>query len=307
MTTTFAVIVTSYNYRAFVAEAIDSALAQTRAASRIVVVDDGSTDGSPGLLRGRYGDDPRVTLLYGENGGQLAAFQRGVAAADADVLCFLDADDRWESDYLVRIGEVYDTRPDIGFVFSDIMLFGDESRTIGYADRACDLGYTAISTYALAYWYGAPTSALSLRKPYALRSLDLPEDVCRNWKLSADNCLVYGASLFGARKYFLPTGSVGYRIHGNNGWWSNRSPTANFLNRLHSRGLIAHYARAAGVDDSCLELAKPEYRTKPDPQWPETRRYVEICMRAPAPLWKRLERAASIVAGRSRDVDGKRP
>ena len=85
MSTSFAVIVTSYNYRAFVAEAVDSALAQTRAPQQVVIVDDGSTDGSPDFLRERYGHDPRVTLLCGENGGQLVAFQRGVAAADAEV------------------------------------------------------------------------------------------------------------------------------------------------------------------------------------------------------------------------------
>jgi glycosyltransferase involved in cell wall biosynthesis len=300
MNTSFAVVITSYNYRDFIAEAIDGALAQTRAPKQIIVVDDGSTDGSPDYLRERYGDDARVTLLCGENGGQLVAFQRGVAASDADVLCFLDADDRWSPEYLAKIGEIYDSRKDVGFLFSDIVLFGNEARRIGYADKPVDLGYTAISTWALTYWYGAPTSALSMRKTYAERSLDLPEQLYRTWKLCADNCLVYGASIFGARKYFLPTGDVGYRIHGNNGWWSNRSPTANFLNRLHSRGLIGHYARTAGIDDSCLELAKLEYKTKPAPDWAETKRYMRLCMRGPSPWWKKIERALSILAGRKR-------
>lgn len=300
MSTSFAVIVTSYNYRNFVAEAIDGALAQTRAPKQIIVVDDGSTDGSQDYLRERYGHDARVTLLCGDNGGQLVAFQHGVAASDADVLCFLDADDRWTPDYLAKIGEVYDSRKEVGFVFTDIVLFGNEQRRIGYADKAVDLGYTTISTWALTYWYGAPTSALSMRRIYAQRSLDLPEQLYRTWKLCADNCLVYGASLFGAHKYFLPTGDVGYRIHGNNGWWSNRGPTSNFLNRLHSRGLIGHYARMAGIDDSCLELAKLEYKTKPAPDWAETKRYMRLSMRGPAPLWKRLERALSILAGRKR-------
>ena len=57
----------------------------------------------------------------------------------------------------------------------------------------------------------------------------------RTWRLSADNCLVYGASLFAGRKYFLPTGTVGYRIHGKNGWWSNRGNVERYLNRLRSR------------------------------------------------------------------------
>ncbi|RNF84494.1 glycosyltransferase family 2 protein [Montanilutibacter psychrotolerans] len=297
--TTFAVIVTSYNYRAFVEEAVDSALAQTRAPAQVIVVDDGSTDGTPDLLQQRYGSDPRVTLLCGANGGQLVAFQRGMAAANADVICFLDADDRWAPDYLARIGELYDSRKDVDFVFSDISLFGNEQRTIGYDECARDLGYTAISTFSLTHWYGAPTSALSLRSLWARRSLDLPADLNHTWRLSADNCLVYGASVLGARKYYLPTGSVGYRIHGNNGWWSNRTPTANFLNRLRSRGLIAHYARIAGIDDSCLHLAKYEYKTKPDPSWDETKRYAGLAWAGRgAPWWKRGERAISILMGR---------
>jgi len=298
--TRFSVVITSYNYRDFVEEAVDSALAQTRPAAQVIVVDDGSTDGSPELLRARYGADARVTLLCGENGGQLAAFQRGVAAADGDVLCFLDADDRWAPDYLEKIGAVYDARRDVGFVFSDIRLFGSEDRVVGYAARATDLGHTAISTYVLTHWYGAPTSALSLRSAHARRCLDLPEGYAGTWRLSADNCLVYGASVLGARKYYLPTGSVGYRIHGNNGWWSNRTQTANYLNRLHSRALIGHYARMAGVDDSCIELAKLEYKTKPEPSWDETKRYASICLRGAAPLWKRLERALSVLAGGKR-------
>lgn len=299
-TTTFGVVVTCYNYRDFVVEAVDSALMQTRPPKQIVVVDDGSKDGSQDVLRERYGDDPRVTLLFCENGGQLVAFQRGLAAIDADIVCFLDADDRWEPAHLEKIGALYDARSDVDFVFNDIVLFGNETRTIAFANRALDLGYTAIATWALTYWYGAPTSALSLRRGLAERCLTLSPEAMAMWRLSADNCLVYGASLLGGRKYFLPTATVGYRIHGKNGWWSQRGPVETYRNRLRSRGLIGEYARMAGVDETCLELAKLEYKTKPAPDWAETKRYARLCMRGDAPLWKRVERALSVLGGRKR-------
>jgi glycosyltransferase involved in cell wall biosynthesis len=305
MSTSFAVIVTSYNYRDFVVEAIDSALAQTRAPKQILVVDDGSTDGSQDLLRARYGDDARVTLLCGENGGQLAAFQRGVAASDADVLCFLDADDRWAPDYLAKIGEIYDSRKDVGFVFSDIVLFGGESRTKGEGDKAIDYGYTALATYALAHWYGSPTSALSMRKTDAERSLDLPAAAAVRWRLCADAALVYGASVLGARKYYLPTGAVFYRIHGANGWWSNRSEVAQYRNKIRARDLIQHYASSAGISDWSLESAKLEFRTKPAPSRAERMRYVDIAMMSPGPVWKRVERAASIFFERKKKLRNK--
>ena len=297
---TFAVIITRYNYRDFVVETVESALAQSRKAVQVIVVDDGSTDGSDALLREHYAADERVTLICGENGGQLEAFQRGVALVEADIVCFLDSDDRWAPDYLAQLGELYDTRAEVGFVFSDMRHFGQEDRLVGFHRSAVDLGYTAIITFATARWYGAPTSALSMRTKWARQVVDLPDSFRETWRLSADNCLVFGSSVLGAYKYYLPTGSVWYRIHGKNGWWSNLGPAQTYLNRLRSRSLINHYARMAGIDDSCIALCKLEHRTKPAPLWAETKRYAALAMRSHAPWWKRVEHMFAIVLGRSK-------
>lgn len=296
--TTFAVVVTCYNYREFVVEAIESALAQTRAPAQVIIVDDGSSDGSGDLLRARYGTDPRVILICAANAGQLVAFQRGLARVDADVVCFLDADDRWSADYLQRIGAWFDCQGDLDFVFSDVRLFGNAQGSLSYADRAIDLGYTAISTYLDAHWYGAPTSALALRTDCARRALDLPADVLSTWRLSADNCLVYGASILGARKLFAPTGCVHYRIHGNNGWWGRHSAQAKFLNRYRSRCLIEQYARRVGLTDACTEDIKYEYRSKPQPSWREARRYARLALRGRVSILHNLGRALSILQSR---------
>lgn len=291
-----AVVITSYNYRDYVIEAVDSVLAQTRAADTIVVVDDGSSDGSAELLRARYAAEPRVTLLFGPNGGQLSAFRRGLATVGADVVCFLDADDRWEPGHLEAIGAHFDARADIDMIYTDVRLFGNESRTIAYARQSLDLGYTALATWALAHWYGAPTSALAIRLDLARRCIDLPEAIAAHWRLSADNCLVFGSSVLGGRKYFLPTGTVAYRIHGRNGWWSKRGVDESYRNRLRSRALIAHYARVAGLDPECFELVKHEHATKPSPTWAETRRYVRVAWQRSISVTKGLERALGIVA-----------
>lgn len=291
----FSVIVTNYNYATFVTDAIEGALAQTRPAAQIIVVDDGSTDGSPELLKERYGSDARVTLLLGENGGQLAAFRRGLEVATGEVICFLDADDRWSPGFLEKIGEVFDARRDVDFVFSDLELFGDENRPMRYADRACDLGYTVVSTYMLMHWYGAPTSALALRADWARRTLDLPENMRATWRLSADNCLVYGASVLGARKYYQPTGCVHYRIHGANGWWGNRTPANEYLNRFRSRCLIQHYANEIGLTESCVDFAKQEFKTKPEPSWREARRYAMLVRMRRGSWLRNLERQVAIL------------
>lgn len=84
------VLITCYNYGAYVAGAIDSVLAQTRLPDEILVVDDGSTDDSVAVIRG-YGD--RVRLLTQANGGQIKATNHIYAQCSGDIVMFLDADD----------------------------------------------------------------------------------------------------------------------------------------------------------------------------------------------------------------------
>lgn len=86
------VVVTNYNYSQFVADAIESALAQGDAAE-VIVVDDGSTDGSRDVIAGFAG---RVSTVFQENDGQAAAFNSGYRASTGSVVLFLDADDLLE-------------------------------------------------------------------------------------------------------------------------------------------------------------------------------------------------------------------
>ena len=87
------ICINNYNYERFLRAAIDSALAEQRgaaAALEVVVVDDGSTDGSRAIIES-YGD--RIRAVLTPNGGQAAAFNAGFAVADGDVVLFLDSDD----------------------------------------------------------------------------------------------------------------------------------------------------------------------------------------------------------------------
>jgi glycosyltransferase involved in cell wall biosynthesis len=84
------VVVSSYNYACFLSEAIESALGQTCRDTEVVVVDDGSTDGSQEVIAS-YGGEVRAILK--RNGGQASAFNSGFAASRGDVVLFLDSDD----------------------------------------------------------------------------------------------------------------------------------------------------------------------------------------------------------------------
>src|SRR5258708_1155046 len=84
------VIVNNYNYERFLREAIDSALNQTYRNTEVIVVDDGSTDGSLEIIAS-YGQ--RIIPLLKGNGGQNSALNAGFSLSRGDVILFLDSDD----------------------------------------------------------------------------------------------------------------------------------------------------------------------------------------------------------------------
>jgi glycosyltransferase involved in cell wall biosynthesis len=84
------VVISSFNYERFLAQAIDSALSQTWPAVEVIVVDDGSTDGSRAMIE-RYGT--RVQAIWKSNGGQGSALNAGFAHCRGSVVLFLDSDD----------------------------------------------------------------------------------------------------------------------------------------------------------------------------------------------------------------------
>ena len=90
MTPLVSILVSNYNYGDFVAESIESALAQTYTNCEIIVVDDGSTDSSRDTINQFAG---RIVPVFKSNGGQASAFNAGFARARGNIICFLDSDD----------------------------------------------------------------------------------------------------------------------------------------------------------------------------------------------------------------------
>jgi glycosyltransferase involved in cell wall biosynthesis len=108
-------VINNHNYARFLGQAIDSVLGQTYPTDRIelVVVDDGSTDGSRRVIESFAG---RVKPVYQERGGQAAAINAGVAAATGELVCLLDSDDWWHPDKLARVTEWFRGNPALGLV-----------------------------------------------------------------------------------------------------------------------------------------------------------------------------------------------
>ncbi len=87
------VVIPVYNTEAYLPACMESVLSQRFQDLEVILIDDGSTDGSGALCERYAGMDPRVRVLHQENAGQSAARNRGVKAARAEWVCFIDSDD----------------------------------------------------------------------------------------------------------------------------------------------------------------------------------------------------------------------
>ena len=97
------IIIPAYNVAPYLSRTLDSVLAQTYSNIEIIAVNDGSSDGTAGLLDAYGAKDPRVKVIHKENGGVTSARLRGVAEADGDWIGFADGDDYIEPDMYARL------------------------------------------------------------------------------------------------------------------------------------------------------------------------------------------------------------
>lgn len=106
------VVIPLYNKAPYISRAIQSVLSQTLPAAEIIVVDDGSSDGSSRLVEREFGST--VKLIYQENSGEAAARNRGIEVSDYPWIGFLDGDDEWKPDFLAQINSLKANFPNCG-------------------------------------------------------------------------------------------------------------------------------------------------------------------------------------------------
>ncbi len=121
------IIMPCYNAARFIAEAIASVIAQTESSWELLVIDDGSTDGSAEVVR-RF-TDPRIRLISQANAGVSAARNAGLAASKGEFVAFLDADDRMRPDRLQLPLELFARDSTLDVVVSDFIRFEQDTGT----------------------------------------------------------------------------------------------------------------------------------------------------------------------------------
>jgi glycosyltransferase involved in cell wall biosynthesis len=124
------VIVPVHNGARFVSEALRSVKMQTLPADEIIVVDDGSSDGSADVIRSEH---PDVVLIAQARGGPAAARNAGARRASCEALAFLDHDDLWPPDRNAALLQAWRDHPEADVVYGSIRLLfegsvGDDPR-----------------------------------------------------------------------------------------------------------------------------------------------------------------------------------
>jgi glycosyltransferase involved in cell wall biosynthesis len=121
----FSVVMAAFNAAGTVRSAIGSVLAQTQPDLELIVVDDGSTDGTAEAVA--RVDDPRVRYTSQPNRGPAAARNTGIAQARGEYVAFLDSDDLFLPSYLERSEAALNATPGAGFAYGDAYVFDDLS------------------------------------------------------------------------------------------------------------------------------------------------------------------------------------
>lgn len=209
------VVINNYNYARYLGEAIESALAQVYPHTEVVVVDDGSTDGSREVIR-RFGE--RVRPVLKPNGGQASALNAGFRASRGEVVLFLDADDLLDptavAEAVLRFAD-----PAVVKVHWPLRGVDDRGRLTGETipgeplpegdmrEEVWREGPTACIS--------APTSGNAWSRRFLERVFPIPE---AEYGLCADTYLFALAPAFGVvRAHPMPLAS--YRLHGANNYW----------------------------------------------------------------------------------------
>jgi glycosyltransferase involved in cell wall biosynthesis len=201
-------IIPNYNYSHFLGQAIDSVLAQTYPDIEILVVDDGSSDGSRDVLDG-FGD--RIKVIYQQNQGVAAARNNGVQASRGSFVAFLDADDVWLPTKIEKQSQAFTASPELGTVHVGVV----EVDAKGHEIRKMTNGLSGVVAEDLlrldrAVILGGGSGILVRRNVFdAVGGFDIRMSTSADWDF------FYRASS-DSPVGFLPEILLKYRVHGSN-------------------------------------------------------------------------------------------
>lgn len=290
MNTKVAVLINLFNYAEFIIECINSVKAQNYPNCEIIVVNDGSSDDSMQKIK----SIENIKIIDKPNGGQLSAFNAGFEALsdDCEIVFFLDADDLMNTNYIQTCIDIYNKNPQIDFMFCNTEKIKPNGDLTRCKPRFKDgmLGFGLYKAYFLKEYIGNPTSTISIKKSMLEKILPIPFE--QEWRIRADDCIIWGASLSGANIYFLDFYGIKYRIHGQNNHYGKKFDTHYLFKRELSISklfdfLINKNTIRFSASSLYLEFLLSKEKTK----------YIRITLLTPIPVIQKITLILRILKG----------
>ena len=213
------ILIDNHNYARFLPACIESALGQAHPEVEVLVVDDGSTDGSAEVIR-RY--DGRIRAVFKENGGQASAFNAGVAHARGEWVALLDADDYFFPGKVPALAAAAHAHPDALMLYHPVQRVGASGKPFGRPLTSLALGgrLDGVARSAGGHLPFPPTSGLAVRRSALESVIPIPES---DFPLCADSFLGNLVTFLGP-VYRCGGPLAAYRLHGGNLWSNVRYP-----------------------------------------------------------------------------------
>lgn len=164
------VIIPTYNRRDYVIKTIDSVLTQTYTDFEVIIIDDGSADGTGEALSAQYGD--RIQYVWQENQGESMARNRGIDMAQSTYIAFLDSDDLWLPEKLAKQVPVLDCQPSAGMVFCQSWIIDASGQRIGERPFGSDLKLSDLSFEEMSFGNRISGPSTTLIRRTALDKID---------------------------------------------------------------------------------------------------------------------------------------
>jgi len=233
------VLINTYNHERFIEQAISSVLEQDLPAAEmeVVVVDDGSTDRTPEIVRKFR---PRVRLVQKANGGQASAFNAAIPETNAPIVAFLDGDDWWVRDKLQAVLKVFSENPDIpavGHAFYDTLEDGTPAELV-IPENVPRIGLKSPEEARIAMVAKCclATSKLTVRRWVLERMGPIPEELvsCADEPIM-DSALALGGAILLDRPLCF------YRYHSNNFFGFDSEDPARNRKRYQVQAFLAKF------------------------------------------------------------------
>ncbi|HEU0015735.1 MAG TPA: glycosyltransferase [Longimicrobium sp.] len=214
---TFSVLVAAYNQAEWVEATLDSLAAQTCADWELVVVDDGSTDGTgervaAWIIRFQASHPNRCVLHTTENGGQSAAMEHGFALCRGRWMALLDSDDLWLPDKLARVAEAAAADGEAGMIVHPLHVIDAAGRRTGDVrpkKAKLSRGDLRAEIRRTSRIVAPATSGMVIRADVFARLVPMPT---KRFRTAADMYLALGAALL-APVHAIDEPLAEYRMH----------------------------------------------------------------------------------------------